>query len=560
MGRTPAIEDGTAVPVPSDSETAGRVTESNNLQVSQTVDNLSDQCASLLADVQVLRQKEPWATECELRQAEVIRHESQIHEVMMAHLQELYSEDKIARSSLNQVTQSRDLLLSAAHDLQAQLDGERIQANLRIMELGEAASKSSTEALDQVLRIGHHEIQSVISERDTLKSELMMTVNKAMINEDEFRQEAHQLKVRASTLQYEGIEEMKHARSIDELNRRKVQNLTEEREDLRSRLTAHESFIATLRGQLKDANEELGKRHALALVSQSSSSSSADHRMVEMKMSILEENLQRKDAMTEKLHQELLNAKASEAQLKASASFNNQPSGSQSSTANEDMAKPRAELRRAQDALKSEEKEAYEYHEGMIQNQQDMMKFEAEAQRLREDRNKYRDKYDEERKHSATYTTADAGGGIGASSSSSSSSKISRKEHEKIVIPSWPKIHDLEVWKAQVVAAVVTASGDEKQDDWINWLSDAFQSPMDSMDLDILESSGESRFASIDAKLGITLHTIIHAAGERSHDVQLKVRQMMQKRARGTTPGMVKGIEKCLHSSSTASAVRIMWT
>ena len=67
--------------------------------------------------------------------------------------------------------------------------------------------------------------------------------------------------------------------------------------------------------------------------------------------------------------------------------------------------------------------------------------------------------------------------------------------------------------------------------------------PSDHYDPFLLETSGEARFASIDAKLGITLHTIIHAAGERSHDVQLKVRQMMQRRARGTTPGMVKGRE-----------------
>ena len=89
--RIPALEDGTMVPVPSDSETVGRVVGSNNLQVSQNVDTLSDQCASLLAEVQVLQQKETWAAECEHRQAEVIRHESQIHEVMTAHLQELYS-------------------------------------------------------------------------------------------------------------------------------------------------------------------------------------------------------------------------------------------------------------------------------------------------------------------------------------------------------------------------------------------------------------------------------------------------------------------------------------
>ena len=217
------------------------------------------------------------------------------------------------------------------------------------------------------------------------------------------------------------------------------------------------------------------------------------------------------------------------------------------------MAKLRADLQRTQDALKSEEKEAYDYHEGMIQNQQDMMKYEADAQRLREDRNKDRDKYDEERRNAESATAADASAAVGTSSSSTS--KISRKEHEKIVIPAWPKIHDLEAWKSQVVAAVVTASGDERQEDWINCLSDAFQSPMD---LDTFESAGEPRFASIDAKLGITLHTIIHAAGERSHDVQLKVRQMMQKRARSEPALEWSKDEKCLLSLWIAFAVQTM--
>ena len=215
----------------------------------------------------------------------------------------------------------------------------------------------------------------------------------------------------------------------------------------------------------------------------------------------------------------------------------------------------RAELLRTQRALKSEEKEAYDYHEGMLQNQQDMMRYEADAQRLRGDRNKYRDRYDEERRKAESAAATDSGAATGTTSSSSSS-KISRKEREKIVIPSWPKIHDLEVWKAHVVAAVVTASGDERQDDWINWLSDAFQSPMD---LDVIETSGDSRFASIDAKLGII---IIHAAGERSHDVQLKVRQMMQKTARGTTPGMVKGREMLaliIDSFRSANNVDVMY-
>ena len=184
-------------------------------------------------------------------------------------------------------------------------------------------------------------------------------------------------------------------------------------------------------------------------------------------------------------------------------------------------------LKKAEIKLESEEKEAPEYHENMIQHEQDSMQYEADAERLRRLRDYYRDKYDRE-EADAEHKTANAESSTAKSSTDVTTSKISRKEHEKIVISAWPKIHDLEVWKAYVVAAIVTASGDERQDDWINWLSCAFKSPLD---LDPLESSGHPRFASIDAKLGITLHTIVHAAGERSRDVQLKIRQMMQRRA-----------------------------
>ena len=207
----------------------------------------------------------------------------------MAHLQELHNDDddKITRTSLNQVTQSRDLLLGAAHDLQAQLDSERIQANQRIVELGEAATKSSIEAIDQILRIGTEEVRGITAGRDQLKSELMMTVNKAMINEDSLKQELHQLRRRNSTLQYEGIEEVRHARTMDEMNRRKLENLSDASEDYKTTTIAQESFINSLRAQLRDANDELGKRHSSSIAMRSSSSASADQRMTEMKMNIL---------------------------------------------------------------------------------------------------------------------------------------------------------------------------------------------------------------------------------------------------------------------------------
>ena len=45
------------------------------------------------------------------------------------------------------------MLLNAAHDLQAQLDSEHVFARQRIMELGESAARSSSEAVDQIVNL-----------------------------------------------------------------------------------------------------------------------------------------------------------------------------------------------------------------------------------------------------------------------------------------------------------------------------------------------------------------------------------------------------------------------
>ena len=56
---------------------------------------------------------------------------------------ELHQDDKNTRISLNQVAQSRDLLLAAAHDLQVQIDNDRALDQQRIDELvGKAAARS----------------------------------------------------------------------------------------------------------------------------------------------------------------------------------------------------------------------------------------------------------------------------------------------------------------------------------------------------------------------------------------------------------------------------------
>ena len=139
-----------------------------------------------------------------------------------------------------------------------------------------------------------------------------------------------------------------------------------------------------------------------------------------------------------------------------------------------------------------------------------------DVERLRNARNEWREWYDqatnwypeEEAEHEAelaeerleTRTEESVAGSLG---SEGIRLKITRKEADKIVIPNWPKIHELEFWKSQVTSSIVAASGDLEHDAWTAWIAPTFaQSP----DIDgALSNSGDIRFNSIDLKLASSL-------------------------------------------------------
>ena len=128
-----------------------------------------------------------------------------------------------------------------------------------------------------------------------------------------------------------------------------------------------------------------------------------------------------------------------------------------------------------------------------------------DVERLRNARNEWREWYDqatnwypeEEAEHEAelaeerleTRTEESVAGSLG---SEGIRLKITRKEADKIVIPNWPKIHELEFWKSQVTSSIVAASGDLEHDAWTAWIAPTFaQSP----DIDgALSNSGDIRF------------------------------------------------------------------
>ena len=107
--------------------------------------------------------------------------------------------------------------------------------------------------------------------------------------------------------------------------------------------------------------------------------------------------------------------------------------------------------------------------------------------------------------------------------------RISRKEHEKVIVKPWPKCQDLaedlDVWRSNVVQAVCVASGDPDTAAWRRWLTPAQLPYPDYAELAV---SGEFRFQSIDSKLSIALQNMVDAAGETAYEVKVQIRQRSQ--------------------------------
>ena len=145
--------------------------------------------------------------------------------------------------------------------------------------------------------------------------------------------------------------------------------------------------------------------------------------------------------------------------------------------------------------------------------------LESETERLREDRNEqrgycqqlYEELYWGNEEHEG-HEEAEAGRTERAEASraeSSDKSKISRKEADKVVVPPWPKSHDLDSWKSQLLSNVLSACSDTDQEVWIQWLNEAFKL---NPDIKGMGNSGGSRFTTIDVKLANALHGMISSS------------------------------------------------
>ena len=210
----------------------------------------------------------------------------------------------------------------------------------------------------------------------------------------------------------------------------------------------------------------------------------------------------------------------------------------------------------------------------VVAEERESRRLNEDVERLRNARNEWREWYDqatnwypeEEAEHEAELaeerlearTEESVAGSLG---SEGIRLKITRKEADKIVIPNWPKIHELEFWKSQVTSSIVAASGDLEHDAWTAWIAPTFaQSP----DIDgALSNSGDIRFNSIDVKLASSLMVMMQNGGEQAREVLNEARLKMAKSCRGKTPSIMKGrqlLAMIVDSFRSASNTDLVYT
>ena len=144
-----------------------------------------------------------------------------------------------------------------------------------------------------------------------------------------------------------------------------------------------------------------------------------------------------------------------------------------------------------------------------------------------------------------------------ASSSTSSHKGEKLREADKIVIPAWPSVVGLKIWKTRVITNLFVACGDRDQKAWGDWISEAM---VDNPDMVKLARIAEPRFQSMDAKLSIALNGMLDNAGELANDVKQKLN--LRTLETGASYDYVKGREilaMILSSFKTTTHAEVMY-
>ena len=151
-------------------------------------------------------------------------------------------------------------------------------------------------------------------------------------------------------------------------------------------------------------------------------------------------------------------------------------------------------------------------------------------------------------KHSS-YRTPDGGGGgppdggsPGGSEHyprSSHGPKITRKEADKVVVPPYPKIMNLESWQSQLITGILAACADSDHDTWIQWTNKAL---LPKPDIEDLNYSGGTRFNSIDIKLANAMLGMLKQASaiEEASELLIEVTQKTNLYIKARS-GVIKG-------------------
>ena len=200
-----------------------------------------------------------------------------------------------------------------------------------------------------------------------------------------------------------------------------------------------------------------------------------------------------------------------------------------------EMYKAFEERRQEERLYAEEEREARHRNEDVDRLRRERNEWREQYDNLMAEWTEYGHEYEEEEEEEARETRSESF----ASVVGYSTPKISRKEADKVVVPNWPRIHELEYWKSQVTANIVAASGDLDHDAWTSWIAPTFKlSPDIEGDL---AGSGDVRYNSVDVKLASALMAMMQNGGDQAREVLNEARLKMAKGCRGGTPTILKG-------------------
>ena len=138
--------------------------------------------------------------------------------------------------------------------------------------------------------------------------------------------------------------------------------------------------------------------------------------------------------------------------------------------------------------------------------------------------------------------------------------KISRREADKVVVPPFPKVLNLDAWKASTTTNVLAACADPHQEDWVRWLQEAYK-PFP--DIEKLNDSGGVRFNSIDVKLASAMISMLKGAGDGANDLSLDVNFKANAYIRGNQFTVIKGrqiIAMMMESFRTRDRIDVIYT